>query len=79
MQDLLIFPYNGNGLEALDCLGKEYHFLGFVDDTPEKQGVNQYGHRVFDRSAFDQYPDAKVLAVPGGPLSFSTRDRKSVV
>jgi sugar O-acyltransferase (sialic acid O-acetyltransferase NeuD family) len=70
---LLIFPFNGNGLEALDALNDEIEFLGFVDDTPEKQGINQYGHRVFDRSAFDQFPDAQVLAVPGSPTSFRLR------
>ena len=46
---LLIFPYNGNGREALDCLGDAYHCVGFVDDTPEKQGDGRHGHRVFDR------------------------------
>lgn len=73
MQDLLIFPYNGNGLEALDCLGNTYNFIGFVDDTKEKQGVNIFGHQVFDRTAFQKYANAKVLAVPGSPLSFKVR------
>lgn len=73
MQDLLIFPYNGNGLEALDCLGNTYNFIGFVDDTKEKQGVNLFGHKVFDRTAFEKFPDAKVLAVPGSPTSFKER------
>lgn len=74
MQDLLIFPYNGNGLEALDCLGNTFNFLGFVDDTKEKQGVNKFGHKVFDRTAFSKFPNAKVLAVPGSPLSYLFRD-----
>lgn len=73
MQDLLIFPYNGNGIEALDCLGNEFNFIGFVDDTKEKQGTNSSGHKVFDRTAFEKYPDAKVLAVPGSPASFKIR------
>lgn len=73
MHDLLIFPYNGNGLEALDCLGDEYNFIGFVDDTREKQGINSFGHKVFDRAAFEKYSDAKVLAVPGSPASFKIR------
>lgn len=77
MQDLLIFPFNGNGLEALDCLGNAFNFIGFVDDTKEKQGVNSFGHNVFDRSAFDKFPDAKVLAVPGSPTSF--KDRKNII
>ena len=73
MQDLLIFPYNGNGVEALDCLGGDFHFVGFVDDAKEKLGVNSLGHKVFDRTAFDKYPDAKILAVPGSSVSFKNR------
>lgn len=77
MQDLLIFPYNGNGLEALDCLGEEYNFIGFVDDTQEKQGITPFGHNVFDRTAFEKFPKAKVLAVPGSPASF--KNRKNII
>jgi sugar O-acyltransferase (sialic acid O-acetyltransferase NeuD family) len=74
---LLVFPFNGNGLEALDCLGDAYRLVGFVDDTPEKQGRDRRGFEVFDRSAFVRWPEARVLAVPGGPASF--RNRKQVV
>jgi sugar O-acyltransferase (sialic acid O-acetyltransferase NeuD family) len=70
---LLIFPCNGNGLEALDCLGDEYECLGFVDDTPEKQRAGAYGLRVLPRSALAELRDAAVLAVPGGPASFQAR------
>jgi hypothetical protein len=74
---LLIFPFNGNGLEALDCLGGEFRLLGFVDDTPEKQGQNPCGYAVLSRSALGQWPEAHVLAVPGGPASF--RSRRAVI
>ena len=70
---LLIFPFNGNGLEALDCLGGEFRLLGFVDDVPEKQGQSPYGYAVFSRAALGQWPLAKVLAAPGGPASFRSR------
>lgn len=70
---LLIFPFNGNGLEAIDCLGSEFGLLGFVDDTAEKQGTSPHGHPVFSRSALSQWREAKVLAVPGGPVSFRSR------
>jgi sugar O-acyltransferase (sialic acid O-acetyltransferase NeuD family) len=70
---LLIFPFNGNALEALDCLGPAHHFLGFVDDTLEKQGFSKRGHPVFTRTAFDNWPHALVLAVPGSALSYRTR------
>jgi sugar O-acyltransferase (sialic acid O-acetyltransferase NeuD family) len=70
---LLIFPCNGNGLEALDCLGSEYECIGFVDDTPEKQRAGAYGLRVLPRSALNELRDAAVLAVPGGPASYHAR------
>jgi sugar O-acyltransferase (sialic acid O-acetyltransferase NeuD family) len=73
MDKLLIFPYNGNGLEALDCLGGKYDFIGFIDDTPAKQGLNENGLKVFSRTALDDFPDAFVLAVPGSPSSYSKR------
>jgi sugar O-acyltransferase (sialic acid O-acetyltransferase NeuD family) len=74
---LLVFPYNGNGLEALDCLGVAWRFVGFVDDTPGKQGRNPHGHQVFSREAFVEQAGARVLAVPGSAVSF--RSRRSLI
>ncbi|MDE2402242.1 MAG: acetyltransferase [Burkholderiales bacterium] len=73
--ELLIFPFNGNGLEALDCLGSAFRLIGFVDDTPEKQGIDHHGHAVYSREAFDRWPHAMVLAVPGSPKSYPFRQR----
>jgi sugar O-acyltransferase (sialic acid O-acetyltransferase NeuD family) len=70
---LLIFPCNGNGLEALDCLGDEFECIGFVDDTPEKQRDGAHGLRVLPRTALNELRDAAVLAVPGGPASYQAR------
>ncbi|HSI59544.1 MAG TPA: NeuD/PglB/VioB family sugar acetyltransferase [Ideonella sp.] len=70
---LLIFPCNGNGVEALDCLGTAYRMLAFVDDTREKQRADMCGHAVLSRSALIEWPDAAVLAVPGSPTSYLTR------
>lgn len=70
---LLIFPCNGNGIEALDCLGDQYSLLGFVDDTPEKQARGAFGFPVLPRSALHERRDAEVLAVPGGPQSYTQR------
>ena len=70
---LLIFPCNGNGIEALDCLGDAWECVGFVDDTPEKQRAGAYGLPVLPRSALAQRLDAAVLAVPGGPQSYKGR------
>jgi sugar O-acyltransferase (sialic acid O-acetyltransferase NeuD family) len=75
--DLLIFPCNGNALEALDCLGPAWHLLGFVDDTPVKQAQGAYGRPVFDRAALAAWPQARVLAVPGSPQSF--RGRRALI
>jgi sugar O-acyltransferase (sialic acid O-acetyltransferase NeuD family) len=70
---LLIFPCNGNGLEALDCLAGRYECLGFVDDTPQKQRDGAYGYAVLTRAALQERADAAVLAVPGGPASYKAR------
>lgn len=75
MQQLLIFPFNGNALEALNCLGNEYDFIGFIDDKIEKQGKNKLGFEVFDREAMVKYPEAQILAVPGSPTSFHLRKK----
>jgi sugar O-acyltransferase (sialic acid O-acetyltransferase NeuD family) len=47
--------------------------IGFVDDTPDKQGRNVHGHPVHSRDAFAKWPDAAVLAVPGSPTSYRSR------
>lgn len=70
---LLVFPCNGNGIEALDCLGDEYEVIGFVDDTPEKQTRGAFGIPVWPRSVLHERRDAAVLAVPGGPQTFAGR------
>jgi sugar O-acyltransferase (sialic acid O-acetyltransferase NeuD family) len=71
---LLIFPFNGNGVEALDCLADQFECIGFVDDTIEKQGKNnRFGIEVLNRNAFDRYKEALILAVPGSPTSYLYR------
>lgn len=72
-QPLLIFPCNGNAIEALDCLGEAYRFVGFVDDTLEKQRDGMFGHSVFSRTALDEQSSCRILAVPGSPTSFMSR------
>lgn len=74
---LLIFPCNGNALEALDCLGQAFRPIGFVDDSPDKIGTERFGLPVLSRAALQEHPGAQVLAVPGSPASF--RNRESVV
>ena len=76
-QPLLIFPCNGNGIEALDCLGASYRLIGFVDDTSEKQGTKVQGYPVYGRDVLARQPDACILAVPGSPTSY--RMRKEII
>jgi sugar O-acyltransferase (sialic acid O-acetyltransferase NeuD family) len=73
MEKLLIFPFNGNGLEAVDCIAEQYDLIGFIDDTPEKQGKTRYGFEVFGRIVLEKYKEAKVLAVSGSPHTYKNR------
>ena len=70
---LLIFPCNGNGLEALDCLGTAYRLVAFIDDSPEKRAHDVAGIRVLSRGEFERSLDAAVLAVPGSPATYLSR------
>jgi sugar O-acyltransferase (sialic acid O-acetyltransferase NeuD family) len=70
---LLIFPYNGNGIEALDALGPAFRCIGFVDDLPGKWGPGIGGLAVRPRAALAEHPQARVLAVPGSPASYLER------
>jgi sugar O-acyltransferase (sialic acid O-acetyltransferase NeuD family) len=77
-QPLLIFPYNGNGIEAVDCLDRTYRLVGFVDDTTAKQGKGVGGHHpVLPRAVFVEFPDSAVLAVPGSPTTY--RSRRAII
>lgn len=71
-QKLIIFPFNGNGIEALDCIGDNFDFIGYADDTPEKQKKYDY-FEVYPRSIIQKYPEAKVLAVIGSPTNHKIR------
>lgn len=72
-QELLIFPCNGNALEALDCLGDSQRLIGFVDDAAEKQGHEAYGYPVFGREVLTRWHTTRVLAIPGSPFSYRSR------
>lgn len=67
---LIIFPFNGNGIEALDCISTdEYDFIGFVDDVRKESGR----YDIYTRDILNQYRELYVLAVPGSPTSFPRR------
>jgi sugar O-acyltransferase (sialic acid O-acetyltransferase NeuD family) len=72
-QPLLIFPCNGNAIEAIDCLGSAYELIGFVDDAAEKQGQHPLGLPVLARDALTRWPESRVLAVPGSARSYRRR------
>ena len=75
MKKLLLFPANGNAIEAIEALGNDIELIGFVDDDKAKQGKEILGFPVLSRDAFESYPDAYVLAVPGSPDTFKDRER----
>lgn len=72
-EELLVFPCNGNGLEAIDCLAPGQTIVGFVDDAEAKKGSRVHGVPVHGRELLVQRPQAKVLAVPGSPSSYRSR------
>lgn len=74
MQKLIIFPYNGNGLEAFYCIDNKFEFIGFADDEKHKQGHYKNYH-VYTRDIITKYPEALILAVPGSPDSFKSRKK----
>jgi sugar O-acyltransferase (sialic acid O-acetyltransferase NeuD family) len=70
-QKLLIFPFNGNGLEALDCVDyNSYDFIGFIDDDCQKKS-DQY--EIFSRAILSKHAEFSILAVPGSPTSYQMR------
>jgi len=75
MKKLIIFPFNGNAIEAMDCIADQYELIAFADDTPEKQGMSEYGIPVSSRNIIQEYPEAMVLAVPGSPTSYKFRNQ----
>jgi sugar O-acyltransferase (sialic acid O-acetyltransferase NeuD family) len=76
-EPLLLFPCNGNALEAIDCLGDRHRLMAFIDDTPAKHGTAVFGYPVGGRELLAQHPAARVLAVPGSPTSY--RGRRQVI
>lgn len=74
MNKLLLFPFNGNSVEALDCaIG--WQIVGFIDDNPQLAGQSRHGFAVYGRDALTRFPDAQVLACPGSPESYLQRSQ----
>lgn len=73
MKQVLIFPYSGTAMEALDCLGDSWQCIGFISDDETRVGRQQFKIPIYNRSALQQFPDAKILCVHGSPASFLKR------
>jgi len=82
MNDLLLFPFNGNTREAvtvIDCLNqqnKQWNLLGFIDDDPATWNKSFQGHKVLGgREQLAKHSQAKILAVPGRAENYLQRKR----
>jgi sugar O-acyltransferase (sialic acid O-acetyltransferase NeuD family) len=73
MKKLIVFPFNGNALEAMDCIADQFELIAFADDTLQKHGISDYGIPVSSRDIIQKYPEAQVLAVPGSSTSYKSR------
>lgn len=76
-EEILIFPFSGTGIEALDCLSKDQCCIGFISDDETLIGTKQFGIQVFGRDAFQKFSNAKIVAVNGSPSSYLLR--KSII
>lgn len=81
---LLIFPFGGNGKEALisilaiNEMRPEWEVVGFIDDNRSLHGKEYAGVKVLGgRELLQEYPDVFVLAVPGSPTGYLRR--KSII
>tara|TARA_B110000046_G_C12972381_1_gene389503 strand:+ start:377 stop:1015 length:639 start_codon:yes stop_codon:yes gene_type:complete len=77
-QKILIFPFGGNGREALTILSisrsyKDFDFLGYLDDNFEDLKDLNSDILGTCKSWYDYKDDCKLLAVPGNPNSFKER------
>ncbi|OGX33648.1 MAG: hypothetical protein A3C36_01935 [Omnitrophica WOR_2 bacterium RIFCSPHIGHO2_02_FULL_52_10] len=77
---LIIFPFGGNGREAAAqitssaALKEEWELVGFVDDDPAARGKEACGVTVLgNTNILKEYPEAKILAVPGNPGNYLKR------
>jgi sugar O-acyltransferase (sialic acid O-acetyltransferase NeuD family) len=83
-KELIIFPFGGNGREALlsvlacNMLKKGWDVLGFIDDDKSTHGKECCGVKVLGgRDMLKRHPGSSVLAVPGSPESYLKR--KSII
>lgn len=82
MTELLLFPFGGNAREAyLSVLAQNrikqtWHVQGFIDDDKALWGKQYCRIKVVGgREMLSSFPSAQILAVPGNPGNFLTRDK----
>ncbi|MGD9580925.1 MAG: NeuD/PglB/VioB family sugar acetyltransferase [Vampirovibrionia bacterium] len=82
MKDVIIFPFGGNAKEAVSVINAinkvtpEYNIIGFLDDNKALKDAEFAGYKVLGgHNLLENYPDAFVLAVPGSPDNYLSRDR----
>jgi sugar O-acyltransferase (sialic acid O-acetyltransferase NeuD family) len=67
---LVLFPFNGNAIEAIDCVDfDEYEIVGFIDDDDKKKSDVYPLHT----REILKHKEIFLLAVPGSPLSYKKR------
>lgn len=74
LKKIILFPFGGNAREAaviiqqMNAAHKEWEILGFLDDDKKVWGKDYLGIKVLGgKKVLNQYPDARILAVPGNP------------
>ncbi|MDO8535871.1 MAG: NeuD/PglB/VioB family sugar acetyltransferase [Candidatus Omnitrophota bacterium] len=80
-EKIILFPFGGNGREALlsilgiNAISKRWDPVGFMDDDSRTHGKVCLGLKVLGRpeGTIRKFPDARVLAVPGSARNFLAR------
>lgn len=77
---LILFPYGGNtreammSIRAINAVEETWDVIGFIDDDETKKGMTFEGIPVLGtREELLNYPDSRILAVPGHPDNYLRR------
>jgi sugar O-acyltransferase (sialic acid O-acetyltransferase NeuD family) len=77
---IILFPFGGNARESLAAIldinriSMEWDLIGFIDDDPATWSKDCCGVKVLGgREVLEEFPDARILAVPGNPDKYLQR------
>ncbi|MBU0484853.1 MAG: NeuD/PglB/VioB family sugar acetyltransferase [Proteobacteria bacterium] len=80
MKKIILFPFNGNAIEAatviedINLVRETWEIIGFVDDDPQKKDRPFGAYKVIGgKEKILDYPEAMILAVPGRPENYKNR------